>query len=88
MKLITLNGKNEIIEVIDDDYYIMTVLLKQLWIKTMNVTKDIKRIDYQYNYSDKQIVKITFKNGCKYIFEDIPTLHGVIDIDTLRKGGE
>ena len=54
MKLITLNNKNEIIEVIDDDYYIITVLLKQLWIKTMSVTKDIKRIDYQYNYSDKQ----------------------------------
>lgn len=88
MKLITLNGKNEIIEVIDDDYYIMTVLLKQLWCKTMNITKDIKRINYQYNYSDKQIVKITFKNGYKYIFEDIPTLHDVIDIDTLRKGGE
>ena len=88
MKLISQNSKNEIIEVIDDDYYIMTVLLKQLWIKTMNVTKDIKRIDYQYNYSDKQIVKITFKNGYKYIFEDIPTLHGVIDINALRKGGE
>ena len=88
MKLITLNSKNEIIEVIDDDYYIMTVLLKQLWCKTMNITKDIKRINYQYNYSDKQIVKITFKNGYKYIFEDIPTLHDVIDIDTLRKGGE
>ena len=88
MKLISQNNKHEIIEVTDDNYYIMTVLLKQLWCKTMNVTKDIKRIDYQYNYSDKQIVKIAFKNGCKYIFEDIPTLHGVIDIDTLRKGGE
>ena len=88
MKLITLNNKNEIIEVIDDDYYIITVLLKQLWIKTMSVTKDIKRIDYQYNYSDKQIVKITFKNEYKYIFEDIPTLHGVIDINALKKGGE
>lgn len=88
MKLISQNSKNEIIEVIDDDYYIITVLLKQLWCKTMNVTKDIKRIDYQYNYSDKQIVKITFKNGYKYIFEDIPTSHGVIDINALRKGGE
>ena len=54
----------------------------------MRATKDIKRIDYQYNYSDKQIVKITFTNGYEYIFKDVPTVHGVIDIDTLRKGGE
>lgn len=89
MKLITLNQKNEIIEVIENnDTYIMSVLLKQLWLKTMQVTKDIKRIDYMYNYSDKQIVKITFSNRMKYIFEDIPTTHGVIDIDTILKGGE
>lgn len=54
----------------------------------MQVTKDIKRIDYQYNYSDKQTVKITFTNGCKYIFKDVPTVHGVIDTDSILKGGE
>lgn len=88
MKLLTLNDKNEIIETNDNTQYVATVLLKQLWLKTMQVTKDIKRIDYMYNYSDKQIVKITFKNNMKYIFEDIPTTHGVIDIDTILKGGE
>lgn len=88
MRLITLNAKNEIIETNDNTQYVATVLLKQLWLKTMQVTKDIKRIDYMYNYSDKQIVKITFKNNMKYIFEDIPTTHGVIDIDTILKGGE
>lgn len=88
MKLLTLNSKNEIIETNDNTQYVATVLLKQLWLKTMQVTKDIKRIDYMYNYSDKQIVKITFKNNMKYIFEDIPTTHGVIDIDTILKGGE
>lgn len=89
MRLITLNAKNEIIEIIkNNDTYIMSVLLKQLWLKTMKVTNDVKRIDYSYNYSDKQMVKITFKNNMKYIFEDIPTTHGVIDIDTILKGGE
>lgn len=88
MKLLTLNDKNEIIETNENEQYVATVLLKQLWNKYMRVTKDIKRIDYQYNYSDKQTVKITFTNGCKYIFEDIPTTHGVIDIDTILKGGE
>lgn len=88
MKLLTLNSKNEIIETNENEQYVATVLLKQLWNKYMRVTKDIKRIDYQYNYSDKQTVKITFTNGCKYIFEDIPTTHGVIDIDTILKGGE
>lgn len=81
MKLITLNAENEVIEVIENnDNYILQVLLKQLWNKQMKVTKDIKRIDYNYNYSDKQIVKITFTNGLKYVFQDIPTQHGCIDI--------
>lgn len=81
MKLITLNQNNEVIEAIENnDDYIIKVLLKQLWNKQMKVTKDIKRIDYNYNYSDKQTVKITFTNGLKYVFQDIPTQHGCIDI--------
>lgn len=83
MKLITVNKKNEVIEVIEDDKYIAKTLLKQLWLKQMQVTKDIKQIKYTYNYSDKQTVKIIFTNGMKYIFEDIPTVCGVIDIDTI-----
>lgn len=88
MKLLTLNSKNEIIETNENEQYVATVLLKQLWNKYMRVTKDIKRIDYQYNYSDKQTVKITFTNGGKYVFEDVPTVHGVIDTDSILKGGE
>lgn len=90
MKLLTLNDKNEIIEIIDNnDLYITEVLLKQLWLKQFKITKDIKRIDYKYNYSDKQKVKITFTNGLKYMFEDIPTQHGVIDLNKIiLKGGE
>lgn len=88
MKLLTLNDKNEIIETNENEQYVATVLLKQLWNKYMRVTKDIKRIDYQYNYSDKQTVKITFTNGYKYIFKDVPTTHGVIDTDSILKGGE
>lgn len=81
MKLITLNQNNEVIEAIENnDNYIIKVLLSQLWNKQMKVTKDIKRIDYNYNYSDKQTVKITFTNGLKYVFQDIPTQHGCIDI--------
>lgn len=88
MKLLTLNNKNEIIEINENEQYVATVLLKQLWNKCMQVTKDIKRIDYQYNYSDKQTVKITFTNGYKYIFKDVPTVHGVIDTHNILKGGE
>lgn len=89
MKLLTLNHKNEIIETIEnDDVYIMKVLLKQLWLKQFKVTKDIRRIDYKYNYSDKQTVKITFTNDLKYVFEDIPTRHGVIDLNELKLKGD
>lgn len=81
MKLITLNENNEVIEIIENDNnYITKVLLEQLWNKQMKVTKDIKRIDYKYNYSDKQTVKITFTNGLKYVFEDVPTQHGCINL--------
>ena len=81
MKLITLNDKNEIIETIENnDKYIIKTLVKQLWNKQMKVTKDIKRISYKYNYSDKQTIKIIFNNGYTYIFQDIPTTHGCIDI--------
>lgn len=81
MKLITLNEKNETLETIENnDKYIMKVLIQQLWNKQMQVTKDIKRISYKYNYSDKQTVKVIFSNGYKYVFQNIPTVHGCIDI--------
>lgn len=88
MKLLTLNNSNEVIEVITNDKYILEVLTKQLWNKLILKDKDIKRIQYQYNYTDKQTIKFTFSNGIKYIFEDIPTTHGCIDIDKIKKGGE
>lgn len=88
MKLTTLNDHNDVVEVITDDEIVMTTLLKHLWIKTFKVTKDIKRIDYKYNYSGKQKIKVTFSNGYKCLYEDIPTTHCVIDIDTILKGGE
>lgn len=81
MKLITLNDKNETIETIENnDNYIIKVLLKTLWNKQMKVTKDIKRIQYNYNYTDKQTVKIIFTNNYKYVFQDVPTQHGCINL--------
>lgn len=89
MKLETLNEKNEVIETItNDNLYIMEVLLKQLWLKQMQVTKDITKIKYNYNYSDRQVVTIYFKNKMKYKFIDIPTKGGCIDTETILKGGE
>ena len=88
MKLSTLNNNNEVINIDTNDNYILEVLTKQLWSKIITKTKDIKRIDYKYSYNDLQKIKITFKNGIKYIFEDIPTTHGCIDINKIKKGGE
>lgn len=88
MKLLTLNNKNEIVDTNNNTQYIAMVLLETLWNKVMKVTNDIKRIDYKYNCSNKQVVKVTFRNGYKYIFEDVPTHCCMIDIDELMKGGE
>ena len=88
MKLKTLNTSNEVIETITNDEYVLDTLIKQLWNKTILKNKDIKRIHYQYNYTDKQTIKITFTNGLKYVFEDIPTTHGCIDIDKIERGGK
>lgn len=88
MKLLTLNNNNEIINTETNDKYILEVLTKQLWSKIIAKTKDIKRIQYQYNYTDKQTIKFTFTNGLKYIFEEVPTTHGCIDINKIMKGGE
>ena len=88
MKLLTLNNSNEVIETITNDKYILEVLTKQLWNKLILKTKDIKRIQYQYNYTDKQTIKFTFTNGLKYVFIDVPTTHGCIDTNKIKKGGE
>lgn len=88
MKLLTLNSNNEIIDTDTKDTYIAKVLTEQLWNKLITKTNDIKRIDYKYNYTDKQTIKITFNNGIKYIFEGIPTTHGCLDISDILKGGE
>lgn len=88
MKLTTLNKDNEIIETITNEKFIVKCLISQLWAKTILKTKEIKRISYKYNYTDKQTIKFTFSNGIKYIFENIPTTGGYIDIDKILKGGE
>ena len=88
MKLLTLNNSNEVINIDTNDKYILEVLTKQLWNKLILKDKDIKRINYKYNYSDLQTIKMTFSNGIKYIFEDIPTMHGCINVNQILKGGE
>jgi hypothetical protein len=91
MKLITLTDKNEILETVTDEKTVLNALLDILWQRAMSKAHNIKRLQYQYNYSDKQKIKVTFTNDYKYIFEDIPTRHNGLDTDEIRKllkGGE
>ena len=91
MKLLSVNDKNEIIYETNDDLYITTSLLDILFSKYIQKVPKI-RINYQYNYSDKQTIKVTFSNKSKLIYKDVPTKCGYIDVDVIKhsilEGGE
>ena len=91
MKMNTINSKNEITCTYTDNTYIIARLLGLLFNKTVAGSRHIKRITYNYNYSDKQKIIFIFDNGYKQEFIDVPTSGGLLndfEIEKLMKGGE
>ena len=91
MKMIIFNQNDEIVETFENQTFIISRLLGLLFNKTIAKSRHIKRITYNYNYSNNQSVKFIFDNDYKYEFTDIPTTMTLLDegkIEKLLKGGE
>ena len=91
MKMIIFNQNDEIVETFENQTFIISRLLGLLFNKTIAKSRHIKRITYNYNYSNNQSVKFIFGNDYKYEFTDIPTTMALLDegkIEKLLKGGE
>lgn len=79
MELKTFNPQNELTSSYTNEHFIISKLLGLLFNKTVTGSKHIKRIEYCYNYSDKQNITFIFNNGYKQVFTNIPTSGGLLD---------
>lgn len=79
MKLQTLNNEKQIIYESKNTLYATIKLLSALWSKYIIQNKSIKRIEFNYNYTDKQKIEIVYDNNYKDIITDIPTSWGILN---------
>lgn len=79
MKYILYNEKREKIQESEDNIRVLTMLTAELFNRYIVKTKDIKQLQYQYNYTDNQKITIIYKNGWRAIYEGIPTKMGLLD---------
>lgn len=91
MKMITINPNNEVTCTYTNEKYIIAKLLGLLFNKTVAESRHIKRIQYNYNYSDRQTITFIFDNNYKQKFTDVPTSGSLLndyEIEQLMKGSE
>lgn len=91
MKLEIINTSHKVTEIYTNQQYIIAELLSLLFDKTIAKSKHIRRIAYNYNYSNTQTITFIFDNNCKAVFTNIPVSAGLLDIgkiEQLMKGGE
>ena len=90
MELKIINKDNQVTETYTDNAYIVAKLLGLLFDKTITKSKFITKTSYNYNYTDKQIIKFNLDNGYKFEFIDVPTICASLDenaIYNLLNGG-
>ena len=78
LKMEILNEKNEIVNTFNNQKKIVVKLLELLWSKYINKSSGIKRISYNYNYSDIQKITFYLDSKYKYVISGIPTSWGSI----------
>lgn len=78
LKMEILNEKNETVNTFNNQKQIIVKLLELLWSKYINKASGIKRISYNYNYSDIQKITFYLDSKYKYIISGIPTTWGSI----------
>ena len=79
MRYILYNEKREKIQETEDNIRVITMLTSELFNRYIVKTKDVKQLQYQYNYTDCQKITIIYKNGWRAIYEGIPTKQGLLD---------
>ena len=85
MKYLILNDKNKIENTFTNEKEVVLKLLEILWSKTITKSKWIKRISFNYNYTNNNKITFTTDTNYKFIFEDVPTKLHDIDIYELLK---
>lgn len=79
LKMEILTEKNEIVNTFNNQKEIVVKLLELLWSKYINKASGIKRISYNYNYSDIQKITFYLDSKYKYVISGIPTSWGSIE---------
>ena len=79
MKYLLYNEKREKVQESEDSVRVVTMLTAELFNRYIAKTKDVKQLQYQYNYSDTQKITFIYKNGWRAIYEGIPTKCGLLD---------
>ena len=88
MKLNVINPSHKITMTYTNQQYIIAKLLGLLFNKTIADNRHIRRIKYNYNYSNTQNITFIFDNDYQQEFTNIPTMGGLLndfEIEQLMK---
>ena len=93
MKLNVINPSHKITNTYTDNTYIIAKLLGLLFDKTIVDSKHIRRIKYNYNYTNTQNITFIYDNDYQEEFIGIPTMAGLLNESEIQKllenkGGE
>lgn len=83
MERLVENEKNLVTDGTNDKLWIALELLDLMLNDNIVKTKHIKRKNYKYNCTNKQTLKLTFENGYKHEYENLPTMGGLFNLTSL-----
>ena len=81
MILKVYNKEKELVNTIPKKVELL--LLENLYNQYILKSKEIRQVQYQYNYNDQQKVTFIWCNGGRQVFEYIPTKCGYIDMGKI-----
>ena len=86
MRYLIYDDKNNLQNIFEEnEKNAVLKLLEILWSKTVVKSKWIKKITYNYNYTNINTIIFTTDNNYKIVFEDVPTKWADLDIYKLLK---
>lgn len=85
MELKIFDSNNNLTETYTNETYIITKLLGLLFNQNIAKSSEIKRIEYNHNYTNRQTVIVHQKNGYKLTFSNVPTMGATLDEGVIEK---